>query len=124
MDVGRGNEKALSAEFVRRIQPYRSAVESLADPSNFAAYIETEIGLTNYIVRKGYAATLVMLGRRDDALSQLDILKNMDSAKRDQKRMADIDMLFDNLMIGTDKARSILGEWERETKQLLGLTSR
>ena len=121
MEAKRGREKEVAAEFIRRIQPYRSEIASLACLDRFAAYIETEIGLENPIIRRGYAVTLIMLGRANEAMAELAALASLDAVKEDQEFSADITRLQSDLSIGIETARKTLGAWEQETKQRLAL---
>ena len=121
MEARRGNEKAIAAEFVRRIQPYRSEVASLAQLDRFAEYIETEIGLGNHIIRRGYALTLILLGRADDATNELKTLSSFYSVDRYQEVSKDVEKLLSDLSAGIEVAQEALEGWELETKRRLGL---
>ena len=129
MTAGLANVKAVAAEFVRRIQPYRSEVASLAQLDRFAEYIETEIGLGNDIVRRGYALTLILLGRADEAASELRTLNSIYEEYRDHpvygdrytQPSRDAKKLLSDLSVGIEVAQETLEGWEQETKRRLGL---
>ncbi len=123
MTAKRGSEKALAQEFIKRIQPYRSETASLAQLDRFAAYIETEIGLVrNPIIRRGYALTLILLDRVDEAANELTALVSSDTINRGPQSCSDLAPLLNDLSMGTDVAKKTLEEWELETKRCLGLT--
>jgi hypothetical protein len=122
MEATRGSEKAVAAEFVRRILKYRSEQASLARLDRFAEYLETEVGLENPVTRRGYAVTLIMLGRADDAMNELKTLSSLDWVQRKPESISDISKLLGDLSAGIEVAQETLAGWELETKQRLGLS--
>lgn len=121
MEVTRGGEKVAAAEFVGRIRKYRSEQASLARLDRFAEYLETEVGLQNPIIRRGYAVTLIMLGRANDAINELKILSSLDWVQKKPEFIGDMTKLLNDLSAGIDVAQETLASWELETKRHLGL---
>ena len=127
MEVVGRKEMELAAEFVSQIGPFRAEVESLAGLKKFANYLEVEYIKTGIVsgnprIRRGFALTLLMLGRKEEAAKEIETLCLMDDVKKDPNAMADLRKLLDDLSSGIEFAKKTLDEWEVETKQNLGIT--
>lgn len=121
MVVNKGHESALSEEFLRRIKPYQKDVSKLQDLEEFRAYIETAVGLQHPGIRRGYAATQIMLGRGHDAASALSTLLDPQQTGLDHEFTRDVQKLLDDLDAGIPVAQRTLGQWERDAKARLGI---
>lgn len=121
MEAPRGREKELAAEFIRRIEPYKPEVASLASLEQFAKRLEARPSLKNPWTRRGYAVTLIMLHRRDEAMSELAALSALDYVKQTPDFDADITRLVNDLSEGIEVAKKTLEGWEAETRERLGL---
>ena len=121
IDVKGLSDKEIAEKFVARIQPYRSEASSLANLDRFAAYIETECPLKSPTIRRGYALTLIMLDRVDEAMEQLTIVKSLSTVRENSEAERDLAALVTDLSAGIELAKKRLEGWELETKRALGL---
>lgn len=126
METKHGTPKEQAEEFVMRIQPHLSEVAALADLNQFVEYIESRFVVTGLIqrvhqVRRGYANTLILLDREDEAARELEAICDMDRVKNDPTAMKDLAKLRQDLSAGLDTAKKTLGEWELDTKKKLGI---
>jgi hypothetical protein len=74
LPIAQGGEEAAASEFVSRVAPHESATSRLSEPAEFLAHVEALNSFRNPWVTRGYALTLIMLGRMSDAAAQLDLL--------------------------------------------------
>ena len=119
---GRGMEKQVAEEFVKRIEPYRAEIEEVtASLNRFAEYVEMNCGLENPGIRRGYAFTLLLLNREEEARTLLNMIVASGAMKEFPERYSDVPIVLDDLSKGIENAKNTLMDWERDTKRKLGL---
>jgi len=124
--MNRSRPKEEAANFVRRIEPYRSEVSSLRNLDRFACYLESNYvsrGITtkNHHHQRCYTVTLLMLGRADEAARELELLLSMERIARDDVATKDLRKLQADLSQSVEVAKGTLEAWDLETKRQLGL---
>ena len=124
LELERGGDKEIAIEFVNRMARYRDESMALGNLDRFAQFIECEIGLGNPGIRRGFALTLIMLGRSKKARKELEALIAMNDTNRPSGIADDADRLICELDEGIDVARNTLLDWESETKRKLALLAR
>jgi hypothetical protein len=120
LEVEPGNEREMAAEFLRRIEPYRSDVDKLKDLSNFLRHVRGA-GMKNPWIRRDYATTLIMLGDGGEALTHLKILDGQEATRNYPHFNEDISRVLEDLSSGIEVAQATLLKWEAETKRRFGL---
>lgn len=111
------DEKLLAQEFVQRISAYDPLLAKLSDPAGFAEFVARRPNIFgNPRVRRGYAMTLVMLGRADEAREHLQLLSRMSEVAQLAHFHEDVNLVLSRLDDGVEAAQSTLAEWERATK--------
>jgi hypothetical protein len=110
------DDKLLAQEFVERIAAYDSLLARLSDPAGFADFVASRSILGNPRVRRGYAVTLVMLGRADEAREHLSLLSEMSEIAHYAHFHEDVNLLLRRLDDGIEAAQATLAEWERATR--------
>lgn len=73
-----GGEQAAATEFVARITPFEKTTSSLSEPLEFARYVESLNSFRNPWVARGYALTLIVVGRTAQAAAMLDGISRSD----------------------------------------------
>jgi hypothetical protein len=121
IDVRRCGNDSLAQEFVRRIEQYRIDAMSLCQLSRFAIYVKNTIGLQNYEIRRGYALTLIMLDRIDDAVRELQDLCRSGQVEYDIDFCREIRSLRDGLLGDPCRVKETLDAWERDTRRNIGV---
>ena len=91
--VTKGGERAAAFEFITRVERYEQEMSTLREPQEFLAYIESLSAFRNPWIRRGYAMTLLVLGRTAEATAHIDrLLKHepIDNLPHFREDMADI----------------------------------
>jgi hypothetical protein len=115
-----GREAA--TEFLRRIKPYRGDAADLRYPENLLEYIEQrKAAFRNPWFRRGYALTLIMLGREGEAAVHLKLLLAEGIPPHYPHFEEDVQVLLRALSSGPEAAKEQLLEWENATKRRFGL---
>lgn len=109
-------------EFVLRMERHEARIRALENLDDFARYIETTKPLENPWIRRGYAVTLIMLGRAEEAEHQLQILRGQSVTARYAGFDAAIAEISADLAHGIDAARARLDTWEAQMKAQLHLS--
>ena len=103
---GPGMAKEVAKEFVKRIEPYKAEMrETTMSFDRFAACVEREIGLENRGILRGYAYTLLLMGREEEARAHLESIVGSEESKEFPKRYADVRIILNDLSKGTGKRR-------------------
>ena len=122
MEARRGMEKKVAEEFVKRIEPYVSEMASVADSlDRCVEYIESLQTLGNLHIRRGYAYTLILLDRAEEARTHLEVIVSSDEMREYPERYSDVPIVLRDLSVGLEAAKGTLMQWELETKRTLGL---
>lgn len=123
VDFSITDKKKLPEVFVSLIQGHIETALELDSLNNFVDDIEARNILRNPNVRYVYACALVMLGRLVDAVNQLELCKQTEKAAMDQIYSNDVEQLLSAINSGRGNAKSILDDWERESKEKLRAAS-
>ena len=67
----KGGERAAAIEFITRIERHEQEMSTLREPQAFLAYIESLSAFRNPWIRRGYAMTLLVLGRTAEAAAHI-----------------------------------------------------
>jgi hypothetical protein len=78
LPFARGGEQAAATEFVARIAPFEKTTSSLCEPLEFARYVESLNSFRNLWVARGYALTLIVVGRTAQAAALLEEILRSD----------------------------------------------
>lgn len=121
--VTKGGERAAAIEFMTRVERYEQEMSTLREPQEFLAYIESLSSFRNPWVRRGYAMTLLVLGRTAEAAAHIDrLLKHepIDNLPHFREDMAEIAH-----MLAEDPASIIprLHQRAADNRSALGLSS-
>lgn len=113
IDAHVSETQRIASEFMKRIEPYRDEVRSLAQYNRFAEFLIERRSFKRDDVRRTYALTLIMLGREKKAKSELARLAQAEDV------IDDVPFLLDQLSQGVHVAQATLAEWEQDTKRQL-----
>lgn len=108
--------RLLASEICNRIQRHYSAVMALKDLTQFARYLESEVGLGHPLVHLSYASTLVLTGQLDEAMSHLTIIQQSKAMNGMRNLLADVRDMVTDLESGEDTAKARIGKWEEESR--------
>lgn len=119
---GQRTAQELADEFAKRIAPHREAVRNLSHLENFKNYLETDSSLKSPFIREGYAMTLVMLGKGDEAMESLQMLSNDAILCREPPDLiGNVDKVIEALSVSAGNARELMSRWEVQTRRRIGL---
>jgi hypothetical protein len=113
-------DMSLAAEFCRRIAAWHPVMLELSDLTKFKALAETR-NLANPWARRALALTLIMLGRKSEAESHLNILSSLSLIDRYRGFRDDINSVRGALSLGLDQGVALLCRWEEEAKRKFNL---
>jgi hypothetical protein len=117
---GEKGSPAIEAEnFARCIEPHVETIAALGSAANFLKV--AEILAPNPWCVRAHAMTLAWLGRRREAMSQLERVAGMPGVSRYERFLDDIAEVRDALQMSTEHARSLLKEWRVATLKKFGL---
>jgi hypothetical protein len=122
MTLTAGEPSAVAAEFVRRIKPYDALLDSLKEPVGFARHISSLKPFLNPWLQRGYAMTLIMLGRDAEAEGELTMLSAVKHITRYPGFQEDVALVLETLKRDANAARKILMNWESHNKRHLGIS--
>lgn len=118
----KGGQTSAAREFVLRMERHEARIRALENLDDFAKYIEATKPLQNPWIRRGYALTLIMLGKAEEAEGQLQILRSQSATARYAGFDAAIAEISADLAHGIDAARARLDTWEAQVKEHLHLS--
>src|SRR5262249_26503812 len=104
----RRTAKDEAVEFVRRIEPYEAATYAWRNIQGFMANVEFWRSLQSPWVRRAYAMTHIMLGRRAEAQEQLEILSRESGIEDYPHFREDIERISGDLSSGIERAQNTL----------------
>jgi hypothetical protein len=120
---GQRSAQELADEFLTRIAPHREAVRSLSNLENFKSYLETDSSLKSPFIREGYAMTLVMLGKGDEAMESLQMLSSDPILCRELPDLiGNVDRVIEALSVSVGNARELLTRWEAQARMRIGVS--
>ena len=114
--MGNSSERALAAEFINQISPYREEVSQLRELSSFISHLQSA-PLDNPLIRRGLALAFVIKGEPALATEQLQI--SIRSAHDQEFEESAKEWMA---AISNGSARDMLLASERQLKRRLGIT--
>jgi hypothetical protein len=121
LSIVKGHEHAAASEFIARAARYEAEVSSLSEPAAFLTYVDSLGAFRNPWVRRGYALTLIVLGRTLDAAAQLEMLLRDASINNIPDFREDMTTIARELVVNPDSTRASLLKRAVDNRRALGL---